>query len=259
MLDIYSFFNTKKENPRDRYHSIILDSYENKMPDYNYKIEDMLCVACGEIFKKVEILRRDFITDELTVSIPQGMNLSSWDINFILSLVKKSVINKLPLTTRQLSCLKKINFDFIDEDYRVGVYSENLKRRTRESFSRERKVFFVIDSIIGITLTSDSEINNIVRETFWNSQHSIKHDSSLIGMSDNILYIPLGWTNIVQLEILLKYGYKIDNMVYDIHSLMGEVFFEYSFDEQTNNISLIDSEGFTSSLIKTLLITGNVS
>lgn len=231
------------------YHSLILSSYYGYSPDkYTHSVEEFLCYYFGYILSKIEITNFDAVRSKLSFDKKDLKGVSDWDIEFLYSIILKHILCGKNITTRQFKCLKKMRFKLPDSKYKVDMIEENLKSSLRETKVKKNEIKFLMNNTIGIRYDYNEHLIFLILELFnSNATYNSKLEMNIVNLDTVSKF---------QLDVLKKNGFEIDKIIYDLIELRGTNFFEVN--EDGDNITILDNNGFTTSLLKTLVITGNI-
>lgn len=233
-------------NDIGNYHSLILSSYYGtEIENYRFSIEEFLCYYFGQQLNKIEIY--DYDPVKRKISFTNNSNHTDWEINFLYSIVLKSILKGKDITTRQFKCLQKMKYD--DSKYKVEISKDNLSRSLRITTVKKNEIKFLANNVIGIRYEYDTQLISLINGLFNNNAPwNPKLEMNIIDLD---LVLPF------QLDLLEKNGFKIDKIIYDLISLRDIDFFEVK--DKDEYITILDNNGFTSSLMKTLVVTGNIT
>lgn len=229
---------------------IIYSVYEDRPFRYKFTVEDYLCYCFGLILKKIDIIDFDGLAKSIKYSEKEKLGLTSWEVNFLYSIIKNKILAKQPISSRQFKCLKKMKFSFINEDYRVVIDESNLEKSLKLTHVKEKEIKHLYGDFIGIRYDYDKDIIQILKDLFKDTYICYNPELEM-----NI--VKLSKLKFNDLEFLKSKGFYIEPKIYDYMELRNEKFFEVGFKDGI--ISIVGSGKFTYSLLKTLAITGNIS
>lgn len=233
----------------NRYHSIIHGAYYGfEISEYRFKIEDFICYYFGTLMKKITVTNFDPVKMKISYDKKEKITLTEWDVNFLFSLILKTIFMKKPITSRQFKCLQKIKYGNIDDRYKVSIDEDKLDIKIKETTFKKKEVRFLSNNTVGIRYDYDENVIRTVMKIFENGISYVPK------LEMNI--VPFNVVSKLKLQNLENLGFDIDKRIYDFLDLRGEPF--YGFEEKNGIISVVDNKNFTTNLIKTLLKTGNL-
>lgn len=247
--DLFGSMYFSVESDTYRYHSILTSSFNNDpIEGYKHNVEDFLCYVFGKILNYVEITNIDPIKRKFSFTKKEKMKITDWDIEFLYSVILKSVLQGRPITSRQLSCIKKIKFFNVEDNFNVELSESNVNVPIKATTVKRKEIRFLSSGYIGITHEYDEELMKFIRNMF---DSALSYNQELAMNIVNIKII-----NLNMLDILKLKGFDIDEIIYDFIKLRGQSF--HIVNDDGNFFSMIDDLGHTANLIKTLVRSGNI-